>query len=31
MQTRRSFLATSGATVTLMPVTFGAARAGGHV
>lgn len=30
MQTRRSFLATTGATVTLLPFTFGAARAAGH-
>lgn len=28
--TRRTFLATSGAAITLMPFTFGAARAAGH-
>ena len=30
MQTRRTFLATTGASVTLLPFTFGAARADGH-
>jgi len=30
MQTRRTFLATTGATVTLLPFTFGHARAAGH-
>ena len=30
MQTRRTFLATSGAAITLLPFTFGAARAAGH-